>query len=256
MESKVVDSKVSARTLVDRLEANATTRGPDLAYRFLVAGDVDGPAEELTWAELARRVHGVAAALRREAGRAALLLYPPGLDFVVGFLGCMQAGVIAVPAYPPDPRQPERAASRLRAILADCEAAAVLTTSGVKELAAALASPELDALGWTATDALSASGSPSTRAPGPRAKPGAGTPALIQYTSGSTGKPKGVAISHGNLLHNEEVLRSCCALEPADHVVGWLPVYHDLGLIGNVLQPLYVGMGCTLMCRWISFVAP
>ncbi|RKH18898.1 amino acid adenylation domain-containing protein [Corallococcus sp. CA047B] len=230
------------------LELHAAAQPHRLAYRYLTTGDSDGPVETLTWAELDRRVRAVAAALQRAGatGERALLLYPPGLDFVVAFLGCLASGVIAAPAYPPDPGRLERTLGRLRAIARDCDARLVLTTAAIAGMAEALhpMAPELGELQWVASDAVPDDEADAWRRP---ALATSGV-AFLQYTSGSTGTPKGVVITHDNLLHNERMLKQGFghSIEGSSGV-GWLPLYHDMGLIGNVLQPLYIGMPCTLM---------
>ncbi|MEZ4236673.1 MAG: AMP-binding protein [Myxococcota bacterium] len=170
-------------------------------------------------------------------GDRVLLVYPPGLDFPCAFLGCLWAGVVAVPAAPP---QPDRLGV-LEGIAADCEPVAVLTTAALAAVAQVLCadSPALSALPLLATDVL-APGEPH-----PRAQP-ADRVAMLQYTSGSTGAPKGVVVSHGNLLHNEAQITRSFGHGPDSVVLGWLPVFHDMGLVGNVLQPLYLGVPCWL----------
>uniref|UniRef100_UPI0013D93625 non-ribosomal peptide synthetase n=1 Tax=Pyxidicoccus caerfyrddinensis TaxID=2709663 RepID=UPI0013D93625 len=248
-----------------QLELHAAAQPHRLAYRYLTTGDADGPVETLTWAELDRRVRAVAAALQRAGaeGQRALLLYPPGLDFVVAFLGCLASGVIAAPAYPPDPGRLERTLGRLRAIARDCDARLVLTTEAIAGMAEALhpMAPELGELQWVASDAVPDSEADAWRRP---ALPTSGV-AFLQYTSGSTGTPKGVVITHDNLLHNERMLqRGFGHSVETSSGVGWLPLYHDMGLIGNVLQPLYIGMPCTLMsplaflqrpARWLRAIS-
>ncbi|RKH09839.1 amino acid adenylation domain-containing protein [Corallococcus sp. CA053C] len=251
-------------SLIGSLESHAGARPSQLAYRYLTTGDVDGPVETLTWAELDRRVRAVAAALQQAGlgGERVLLLYPPGLDFIIAFLGCLSAGVIAAPAYPPDPSRLERTLGRLRSIAQDCGARAVLTTEVIAGMAEALLpmAPELGALRWIASDAVPDSAADSWRHP---ARPSSDV-AFLQYTSGSTGTPKGVVITHDNLLHNERMLQQGFRHTPQGSGLGWLPLYHDMGLIGNVLQPLHVGMPCTMMsplaflqrpARWLQAIS-
>jgi acyl-CoA synthetase (AMP-forming)/AMP-acid ligase II/acyl carrier protein len=236
------------KTIVDFVDDNAARRGGELAFRYLETGDVDGPSTEIDCAALRARVQGVAAELARSfaPGERVMLLYPPGLDFIVGFFACLTAGVVAVPAFPPDLTALERSIARLKAIVGDCGASAVLTTSAVLELASGLLSfaPELGALRWIAADLLPVDDG-AFAAWRPRLDPAA--PAFLQYTSGSTGTPKGVVVTHDNLLHNQAIIRAFAAPPPHAHTVSWLPLYHDMGLIGTVLGPVFAGMGCTLM---------
>jgi amino acid adenylation domain-containing protein len=231
-------------TIVDLLRDRAGARATTLAYHFIADGD---DATTISYGDLDRVARRIAVALadRAAAGRPVLLLYPPGLDYVAGFLGCLYAGAVAVPAYPPDPARWDRTLPRLRALVADCGARTALTIASLAELAPGLAAaaPELAGLDWLATDRLP----PGTEADWspPPVQPGA--PALLQYTSGSTGTPRGVLLSHANLLHNAELVHGGFGTTPATIGVSWLPPYHDMGLIGGILQPLYTGFPVLLM---------
>lgn len=220
---------------------------PDLpVYTFVTGGDRD--ERPLTCAQLDRRASAVAAALSEIArpGERVLLLFAPGIDYIAALFGCMYAGVVAVPAYPVEPAQPERTLRRLLGIVADCAPAAVLSTAAVRDgmNRVETGSPALRGLRWIEIDALSpgddaAHGAP--RAADPR------VPVYLQYTSGSTGAPKGVMISHRNLLHNSALIARRFEHGASSRGVIWLPPYHDMGLIGGILQPLYVGFPVTLM---------
>ncbi|MBZ5509344.1 MAG: amino acid adenylation domain-containing protein, partial [Acidobacteriia bacterium] len=245
-------------TFVDLLQRQFHERAGDLAFRFLLTGDVDGPIEEWTYRDLGRRVFAIATRLQQEnaEGNRALLLYPPGLEFIAAFLGCMYAGVVAVPTYP------HRKLSRLEAIAQDCRASLVLTTSQFLKISRGLSrkAPELADARWIATDDGAAIDSALWRRPTVTSE----TLAFLQYTSGSTGTPKGVMVTHGNILANEQLIAQSFGNDSSAHVVGWLPLYHDMGLIGNVLQPLYLGTSCTLMSplamlqrpmRWLEAIS-
>jgi amino acid adenylation domain-containing protein len=238
------------------LARRAAASGERPAYLFLADGEVE--AESLTWGGLEARAQTIAAALAAQAapGERALLLYPPGLEFVSAFFGCLRAGVVAVPAYPPRPRKDQ---PRLRAIVRDAEPRLALTTSdllpGLEKLAAA--DPGLAGVRWLATDRL-----PAAEWDGPDPDPE--SVAFLQYTSGSTSTPKGVMVTHANLVHNEQLMSTAFEMDEESVVVGWLPLYHDMGLIGNVLQPLWCGGRCILMSpvaflqrprRWLEAVA-
>ena len=229
------------------------------AYTFLLHGEEEG--ESLTYGELDRRARAIGERLARSrlGGRRALLLYPPGLVFVAAFFGCLYAGTVAVPAYPP---QSPRGLPRLLSIVGDARPAAVLTTEALARKLAETAreAPRLARLECIATDDLGAGGEPAWEPP----RADAEALAFLQYTSGSTAAPKGVMVSHGNLLHHEEMIRRAFAQSEASVVVGWLPLYHDMGLIGNVLQPLYVGAPCILFSpvdfltrprRWLAAIS-
>ncbi|MCY1033947.1 non-ribosomal peptide synthase/polyketide synthase [Corallococcus sp. BB11-1] len=230
-------------TLIDLLEERSTRRPDQRLYTFL-EDDAEVP---LTRGDLASRAHRIAAALQSLApqGARAVLLYPPGADYLAGFFGCVCSGLVAVPAYPPDPSRLERTLPRLRALIADSGATVVLTTSVILSMAEFLFTdaPELRALKWVATDALEAGAEAAWKRPDVTAD----TLAFLQYTSGSTGTPRGVMLSHGNLLHNLDAIRH--AFQTRDDSVGviWLPPYHDMGLIGGVLVPLAQGFHTALM---------
>jgi acyl-CoA synthetase (AMP-forming)/AMP-acid ligase II len=229
-------------SLVDLFRRHAQER-PDLVlYRFL--GNGENESDRLGCAQLDRRARAIAASLQltAEPGDRALLLYPPGLEFIAAFMGCLYAGVVAVPAYPPNPNQ---SLSRLQAIAADAGARLMLTTRAqLSALTRGLArSPGLTVARTVATDGIAESSCGDWREPELDGK----TVAFLQYTSGSTRAPRGVVVSHANLLHNEHMIQQAFHHDRETRVVGWLPPYHDMGLIGNVLQPLTLGIPCILM---------
>ncbi|HEY4563804.1 MAG TPA: AMP-binding protein, partial [Thermoanaerobaculia bacterium] len=269
MTEPTVGSAAGAATIAGLLRARAAERPAQVAFTFLVDGEAEGGS--LTYGELDRRAAGVAAALAAAVppGERALLLYPPGLDFIVAFFGCLYAGVVAVPAYPPRPN--DRSQSRLRAIAHDATPRAALTTAailaGAVEPRGLLAvAPELQGLRWIATDPLVGPlvGSLSAVETAPACEPDPESLAFLQYTSGSTAAPKGVMVTHANLLHNERMIGAGFDMDESSVVVGWLPLYHDMGLIGNVLQPLHAGGRCVLMSpvaflqrplRWLEAIS-
>jgi len=247
-------------TLIEVLRRRAAVHPDRVAYRFLEDGEEEGSS--LTYAELDRRARAVAAFLQREggAGERALLLYPPGLDFVVSFLGCLYAGTVAVPAYPPRANRPD---SRLQAIARDAQPRFALTTPALRDRAGVFLekNPELAGVRWVATEEIDVSLADSWERGSELTSEGV---AFLQYTSGSTATPKGVVVRHGNLVHNEEMIRRAFGQSEESVIVGWLPLYHDMGLIGNVLQPLYVGGTCVLMApvaflqqpsRWLKAIS-
>ncbi len=229
---------------VDILECLADERPDKKAFGYLLDGE--GAELQLLYAELARSARSIGAALREQGvqGQRVLLLYPPGLEFISAFLGCLYGGAIAVPAYPPDPMRLARSLPRLQAIAADAQTDWVLTTGLIHGMAGALfdIAPDFGKMHWLATDTL-ADMSAAWRRP----EVGPDRLALLQYTSGSTGTPKGVMLSHGHLLHNSKCIQAGFAHSEQSSGVTWLPLYHDMGLIGGVLQPLFAGGPCTLL---------
>ncbi|HVR96174.1 MAG TPA: AMP-binding protein, partial [Thermoanaerobaculia bacterium] len=264
MTEPAVWPEVRPATLAGLLRARAAERRDRVAFTFLTDGEVEGA--RLTYAELDRRARTIAARLRSSVapGERALLLYPPGLEFIAAFFGCLYAGVVAVPAYPP--RLRDRSQARLRSIARDAEPRAALTTEAIftgltgteDGLAARL--PELASVLWLPTDTLAADEVDGQDLPEPDPE----SIAFLQYTSGSTSTPKGVMVTHANLLHNERMIGEAFGQDEDSVVVGWLPLYHDMGLIGNVLQPLHAGARCVLMApvaflqkpsRWLAAVS-
>ncbi|MEM9488722.1 MAG: fatty acyl-AMP ligase, partial [Myxococcota bacterium] len=251
-------------SLVDLLRRRVRTQGGRLAYRFLTTGEVSGPAVTWTYDDLDKRARNVAAALQQTVaqGQRVLLLYPPDSEFIAGFLGSVYAGAVAIPTYPPDPARLDRTLPRLRAIVADSQATAVLTSAPVMAMAQAILpqAPELAGLRWIVSDELDPGSSAQWQQPTLRGD----DLAFLQYTSGSTGTPKGVMVSHANILHNERLIAHTFGHDQNSVGVGWLPMFHDMGLIGNVLQPLYSGFPCTLMSplaflsrplRWLQAIS-
>ena len=233
-------------TLVELLTARATEQGRDMAFTFLVDGEHEGP--RLTYAELDERARSVAGALHERgvnAGDRALLLYPPGLDFIPAFFGCLYAGVIAVPAYPPQPSQASRTLPRLLSIVADADVAIVLANASVVDAATRMSidAPALAAIPWLATDTLPEHVADEWR----EVAIDTHDLAFLQYTSGSTASPRGVMVSHANLFHNLAYASHAANRDRSTRSVSWLPVIHDMGLIEGVLGPIFGGYPAFLM---------
>ncbi|MBC7544107.1 MAG: fatty acyl-AMP ligase [Candidatus Sericytochromatia bacterium] len=249
------------QTLVDLLRLRATGQPDQVAYTYLLDGDTE--EAHLTYGELDTQARRIAAELQRLAkpGDRALLLFPPGLAFAAAFFGCLYAGVIAVPVYPPHPAKLSQDLTKLVALSGRAKPTIVLTVGFIAGLAEDLfaEAPSLQALHWVVVDDLT-TGEDSWLAPDITAE----TLAFLQFTSGSTAAPKGVILTHGNLLHNEAMIRASFQHSAETIVVGWLPLYHDMGLIGNMLQPMYLGVPCILMSpidflqkpfRWLQAIS-
>lgn len=228
--------------LVELLRRRALNQPEQTAYKFLFDGEAVGPS--LTYAALDRRVRAVAAHLQQlnAAGERVLLLYPPGLDYIVAYFGCLCAGAIAVPAYAP--RQ-NRHLARVQAIAADAQARFALTTKTLLSQAATVLDSEsgLVQVHLIASDCI-----PQELADEcVEIKIVSAALAHLQYTSGSTATPKGVMVTHGNLMHNSEYIAQGFDHSPKSVSLTWLPHFHDMGLLDGIIQPLYNGFPAFLM---------
>jgi acyl-CoA synthetase (AMP-forming)/AMP-acid ligase II len=250
-----------ATTFVEMLRAHAERRPEHTIFSFL--GEDDAVAGTLTYGALDRRARAIAAWLQsttREGDRA-LILYHPGLEYIAALFGCLYAGVVAVPAYPP---RPNRTMARIETIVADAEAGVALTTAAMlpKLLDPAVATAEMRALRWLSTDTLPPRFDAAWRPPAVRGE----SLAILQYTSGSTGAPKGVMVSHANLLHNAGLIDDVGAtIAPGPRrAVCWLPPYHDMGLVAGIMEPVFGGAHCVIMsplaflqrpARWLRAIS-
>lgn len=229
------------------LRQHAAAQPDESAYTFISSRDTAW--QTWTWRELDHRARAIGSVLQDagQAGRPVMLLRPAGLEYVASFLGCLYAGAIAVPAYPPDGRNPGRMLPRLSAIAADSRAAVALTTEDTAHFASAerdqLATAGLGSLSWIATERIPGSAAADWR----ETPAAAGTLAMLQYTSGSTASPKGVMVSNENLISNLAAIHRHLRHDAGSAVVSWLPPFHDMGLIGGILEPLYGGFPAYLM---------
>lgn len=249
-------------TLVHLLRSRADQRPDALAHTFLVDGEREGAC--FTYAELDARARAIAVALRRHGvrpGDRALLIYPPSLDFIPAFFGCLYAGVVAVPTYPPQPAQTARTLPRLLSIVADADVSIVLSNAVVADSAAVMRqqAAALDVIPWLCTDTVDTDLASAWDMPALGDDP----LAFLQYTSGSTALPKGVMVGHRNLLHNLAYANHAAENDETTVSVSWLPVIHDMGLIEGVLAPVYSGYPAYLMApasflqrpmRWLRAV--
>ena len=241
----MVPEFVNFRHLVAVLRQHARAIPSDAAVKFLADGVEDGATEEgwRTYLELdtaARTLAVRLASAGAQPGDRALLLYPPGLGFLEAFLGCLYAGVVAVPTFPPrSGGRRKRLERRLQTIVEDARPGWVLASETVHR------PEELETIPWLTTDQVSEEATVDPEAwREPELAPD--SLAFLQYTSGSTSDPKGVQVTHGNLLHNEEMIQQVFGLSKESLVASWLPPYHDMGLIGTILQPLALGARCLL----------
>ncbi len=251
----MMDAFELPRTLVQSLQRRAAQTPDQVALRFLAESAEHSVV--LSYRDLDQRARTIAAALQANAdqGDRAVLLFPSGPDYVAAFFGCLYAGVIAVPAYPPESTRRHHQ-ERLLSIISDAEPRLLLTIasladglSQIENAPPVLSVDSLESLGhWVAPDLH-----PDDIA-------------FLQYTSGSTALPKGVQVSHGNLVANEVLIRRGFGIDlnPDDVIVSWLPLYHDMGLIGGLLQPIFSGVPCVLMSpayflgrplRWLEAIS-
>lgn len=237
-------------TIIEVLLQHAAERPDAAAYIFLRD---DGKEESLTFGQLVRRAQAIAAELQAQTciGDRAILLFQPSLDFIESILACFFARLVAVPV---SPLRNARELPRLVGILEDSGARMVLSNSMTRNVAGrTLGTASLPGNpSWLFTDTVSTSRADDYEPQFAEAS----SLAFLQYTSGSTGNPKGVMVTHANLIHNETVIKTACEHDDATVFTGWLPFYHDMGLIGNVFQPLFLGVKSVLMAPMSFLVNP
>ena len=251
----------SFRTFTELVLSRTAERSAEDAFIFVPDDTGSFAPEHMSYATLDRESRRIAAWLQENgaSGRQVLLLYPSGTAFIKAFTGCLYAGAVAVPA--PLPTESGQRFTRVSGIVRDAEACAVLTDSAnAPQISEWLKSEGMSDVLCLATD------TDGYADPAAYSEPSL-TPeslAFLQYTSGSTSDPKGVMVSHRNLLANEEAIRDAVNSRPGSRIGGWLPFYHDMGLIGHLLQPLYVGGSSVLMSpvsflkrphRWLQMIS-
>lgn len=250
-------------TLVHLLRSRAVRQPNDRALSFLPNGE--GLGFTYTYAELDARSRAVAVRLRNFGllpGARVLLLCPPGLDYVAALMGCLYAGMVAVPGYTPELARLTKTMPRLISVIKDAQAEVVLISSSGLSPAQVLRNqaPNLQFLQWCPLDELDISLAAKWQQP----LLCADSLALLQYTSGSTSSPRGSMVTHGNLMNNLEFIRGSFNVSPNDTGVIWLPPYHDMGLIGGIMGAFYCGNPLILMppvaflkkpLRWLETIS-
>lgn len=247
-------------SLVDRVRTFAESQPTKIAYVYLVDGE--DQETRMTYAELDYKARQFAAGLQRKykPGDRAILLYPSGLEYAIAFFGCLYANMIAVPLYPPRTRK--SGLQRLEGVVEDARPAAFLTTTVLKEtkFGAFAESAELSEIDLLTSEQLTRSDVKSYEPPVISGE----NIAFLQYSSGSTGTPKGVVVSHGNLMANLAMITRAAGYKTEHTTVGWLPIYHDMGLIGNILHPISEGATFVFMSpsaflqkpiRWLQAIS-
>ncbi|UNU27128.1 non-ribosomal peptide synthetase [Microcoleus vaginatus] len=225
----------SCTNLVELLK-NRALHQPEQKYTFLLDGKTE--TASLTYRELdaIARSHAVRLQTLGLTGERALLLFPPGLDYLAAFFGCLYAKVIAVPLYPP---KLKRNLAKISAIAKDAGAKVAIAPARHLENLEQLCeqAPQLKAMRWLTAEALADDGEKWQQPP---IHPD--EVAYLQYTSGSTSTPKGVMVSHANVLYNIEYIHRGFEHDSESVAVTWLPPFHDMGLIDGLLKPLYLGI--------------
>ena len=243
--------KPDLATIVSVLRHRAVLNPDKKAFTFLATGEDE--TGSLTYRELDAAAHIAAMRLTDLGlkGKTVLIFYPPGLDFITAFFGCLYAGVIPAAAYPP---RKNRSVHRIHTIASDCHASAILTTGIIaRSLERNFAEdPLLAGLPWYETDTWSVSGQISMI----QFEPGFEELAFLQYTSGSTGDPKGVMVSHRNIMYNLRSLQLIFQITPDDVAVHWVPQFHDLGLIFGILETVFSGSHTVLIPPFIFIGNP
>jgi acyl-CoA synthetase (AMP-forming)/AMP-acid ligase II len=253
----MLPQKIEDLVTLLRLRAEENPDRP--AYTFLVNGET----ETISWTyqQLDQKARTIATALQKKyvSGERALLLYQPGLEFIGAFFGCLYAGMIPIPAYPPRANQ---SFARLQAIITDSQAAIALTSTKIyHDIERRFQETEQSGIcSLLNSDSFTDDLASNWKHPQIQGH----NLAFLQYTSGSTGKPKGVMVSHHNLLCNLEDLDRGWIHSADSVLVTWLPTFHDMGLIYGTLQPLYQEFPCYMMApvyflqrplRWLQAIS-
>jgi acyl-CoA synthetase (AMP-forming)/AMP-acid ligase II/acyl carrier protein len=234
--SSMEGTVLPAGTMVERLLQHEKNQPDKVVYILLEDGLTE--KESITYASLVRKAKAIATVLMEKGskGDRVLLLFPTGIAFITAFFACHFAGMIAVPAYPP---KRNKSNERFRSIVQDSSPAFLISTAGIHaellEYHSTEGYPEgMQMLVYEELDESLA---------GKWSDPGisAGDIALLQYTSGSTGTPNGVMVSHANIIHNSECIKQSFGFDENSVGVNWLPNFHDMGLIGCLIQAAYLG---------------
>jgi len=245
-------------SIIEVLRERATHQSERSAFIYLVNGEERGAS--LTYGELDRQARAIAAALRTcDVGDRVILACPQPLDFITAFFGSLYGGLIAVPAYCPDVAASSRTRATLAAIARDAQPRVAITSRKVLRRLEPLLkeTPALQVVRWLTIEDLTAASADGWREPGATAA----DVAFLQYTSGSTSEPKGVVVTHRSLVANQRAMIAAFGHTEQSVGLSWLPLYHDMGLIGCVVQPVYAGFPVYVMSpaaflqqpfRWLS----
>lgn len=253
------DQSTHFYSLIDILMNHANRQGDETAYvHWLPNQEIH---QRVSFQQLHHRTQAIASALQQQlpAGSRIVLAFPTGIDFIVSFMGCLYAGMIAVPVYPPFAKKEW---PRFVNIVQDCGASLICTRSERIELMqdGCKQYQSIQHIPCFAVDALYSNTTLVWNKPTIKHS----DIAFLQYTSGTTGNPKGVMVTHGNIMANQAMITEIFQHTTNSIVAGWLPMYHDMGLIGTVLNPMYVGFKSVLMepivflrhpYRWLKVIS-
>ncbi|ELR97341.1 fatty acyl-AMP ligase [Gloeocapsa sp. PCC 73106] len=235
-------------TLIDLLETRAKHQGNEIAYRFCFDGEVE--SDSLTYRTLADKAKAIASYLQslQLEGERVIIIYPydQALEFIIAFFGCLYAGVVVVTCHPPLSRH---GFQEIQTRLQSSQGKAIITNSNlISKLKKQIKVPENN-FHWLITADISDHLAHNWIKP-----PIEPTDlAFLQYTSGSTGTPKGVMLTHQSIIYNQKMLQLGFANTENSIGVTWLPLFHDMGLIGQVIQALYLGRPSIFMSP-IAFI--
>ena len=236
LTSKFKPTGLPGQNIIEIFENNCSRLPEKVIYYYLEDGYNE--TSRITYREMNIRAKAIAGYLQQHhhKGDRAMLLFPPGIEFIASLFGCFFAGIIGVPAYPP---RKNRMFDRFESILKDCTPSCILTTEKIHSdiLKNFSEEPSLKLARYIEYEMVTDDWAEEWQDP----EAGADDLVLLQYTSGSTGNPHGVMVSHGNLLHNSECIRQSFGHDENLTGVNWLPGFHDMGLIGALIQPAYVG---------------
>jgi len=248
--------RVEFQSFVALLRHRATAQARETGFLFLRDNNPENDLDLLSYSQLDEKARAIAAVLQQsgEPGQRVLLLHQPGVDFVTAFYSCLYAGAIAVTTYPAHRGRLKQSLPKICELLKDAQCNTILTTADIvpvfntawKEVVGGAAPLVI------ASDAISSAEADKWRNPSAARD----TVAFLQYTSGSTSRPRGVAVTHGNMLHNSEVIARGFESDSNSMGISWLPPYHDMGLIGGVVKPLYVGFPVVILSPYTFLQQP
>jgi acyl-CoA synthetase (AMP-forming)/AMP-acid ligase II len=251
-------------TIIDVLRERAGSKGDQKAFAFLKNGEDE--SDSVNFRQLDRRAREIAGMLQELGGKPGdrvLMIYTPGIAFIEAFYGCLYAGMIAVPVKPPSRRQP---LDHVQLVLQDCDPEFILTDRvSIQDLGPRIIEHlTIRHVRVLVTDEIPQGGARDGDDGWTALNRSSGSLAVLQYTSGSTGSPKGVRITHGNIMANMQMIKDAFGNNGNTVGVGWLPLFHDMGLVGNILQPVYAGCLGVLMppmaflqkpMRWLKAIS-